>query len=233
MTRRPEEVVAPFSIDLSTGEVHWSPPIYRLYGLCPDADQPAMETLLAAIIPEDRDRAREEFTAGIRDGGTFSIRYHLHGADGRRHEIHLTAVGSRLNGVTRYISGFLIDVTAPMTARLNAAVAASAANRATIEQAKGAIMLGYTVTDREAFTVLRHYSNQHNVRLSVVADRIVHALNSEACGDPSARQAVIALFADLAAAVKRDRAATAAAVTATHQVAVPVQAERSTHQTPG
>ena len=115
MTRRPEEVVAPFSIDLSTGEVHWSPPIYRLYGLCPDADQPAMATLLAAIIPEDRDRAREEFTAGIRDGGTFSIRYHLHGADGRRHEIHLTAVGSD-NRVTRYISGFLIDVTAPMTA---------------------------------------------------------------------------------------------------------------------
>jgi hypothetical protein len=172
--------------------------------------------------PEDQDRAREEFTTGIRDGGTFSIRYHLRGPDGLRHEIPLTAVGSRLNGVTTYITGFLIDVTAPMTARLNAAVAASAANRATIEQAKGAIMLGCSLTEQEAFTVLRLCSNQHNVRIAVLADRIVQALNTGAHEEPSAR-AVTALFSDFAAAVKRDRATTSAPPATTRQRAVHVQ----------
>lgn len=233
MTRTHDDVVAPFSIDLATGEVHWSPPIYHLYGLCPDTDQPTMEALLAAIAPEDQERARDEFTAGIRDGGTFSIRYRMHGVDATRHEILLAAVGSRLNGVTTYLSGFVIDVTEPLTARLNAAVAASAANRATIEQVKGAIMLGCAVTEQEAFTVLRLYSNKHNVRVSVLAARIVQALNSGAHGDPSARQAVTGMFADLAAAAKLDRAARARVPTLTRHIAVPSHAEQSVQRTPG
>lgn len=226
------DVVAPFTIDLVTGDVHLSPPIYDLYGLCPDADRPTVEALFAAIVPEDRDRAREELTAGIRDGGTFSIRYRLPGPDGKRHDIHLAAVGSRLNGVTTYISGFLIDVTVPMTARLNAAVAASAANRATIEQAKGAIMLGYTVTEQEAFTLLRLCSNRHNVRLSVLAERIVQALDDGARGDLSTQQAVISVLADLAEAVKRDRATTPPASAPAHHVGNRVQNERSAPRTP-
>ena len=225
MTNTHDDVVAPFSMDLVTGEGHWSPPVYHLHRLCPDTDQLTLEALLAAVIPEDQDRAREGFTAGIRDGGTFSIRYRLRGVDGMPHEILLAAVGSRLNGVTTYLSGFVIDVTDPLTARLNAAVAASAANRAKIEQAKGAIMLGCAVTEQDAFTLLRLYSNQHNVRVSVLADRIVQALNSEAHGNPSARQAVTAMFADLAKAAKLHRAAEAAAPTRTHQTAVAVQAE--------
>lgn len=200
------DVVAPFSIDLATGEVHWSPNLYHLYGLCPDTDQPTVQALLAAIVPEDRDRVRDEFTAGIREGGAFSIRYGLRGPDKKRHDILLTAVGSRLNEVTRYVSGFLIDVTVPLTARLDAAVAASAANRATIEQAKGALMQGYAVTEQEAFDILRLYSNQHNLRLAAVAQGIVQALNKGALGDPVARQAVTAVFTDLVDAVRGLRA---------------------------
>jgi hypothetical protein len=221
------DVVAPFTIDLATGDVHWSPPIYHLYGLCPDADRPTVEALLAGIVPEDRGRAREEFAAGIRDGGSFSIRYRLPGPDGKRHEIHLAAVGSRLNGVTTYVSGFLIDVTVPMSARLNAAVEASAAHRATIEQAKGAIMLGYTVTEQEAFAVLRLCSNQYNVRLSVLAERIVQALDNGARGDLATQQAVVSVLADLAEAVKRDRAAAAPAPALAPQVGDRVRGERS------
>lgn len=215
------DVVAPFSIDLATGEVHWSPTLYHLYGLCPDTDQPTVETLLAAIVPEDRDRVSDEFTEAIREGGTFSIRYGLRGPDGKRHDILLTAVGSRLNGVTRYVSGFLIDVTAPLTSRLDAAVAASAANRATIEQAKGALMLAYAVTEQEAFDILRRYSNQHNVRLAEVAQGIVQALNKAALGDPIARQAVTAVFTDLVDAVKRQRATSPPAAAASSEARSP------------
>jgi hypothetical protein len=204
------DVVAPFSIDLTTGEVHWSSPLYHLYGLCPDTDEPTIEALLAAIVPEDRVRVREEVIAGLREGGTFSIRYRLQGSDGKVHDILLTAVGSRMNGVTRYVTGFLIDVTVPLAARLDAAVAASAAHRAAIEQAKGALMLGHAITEQEAFTVLRLYSNQHNVRLSELAERVVQALDQGALGDPCA-QVVTDLFADLAEAVKRDRSGTAPA----------------------
>jgi hypothetical protein len=214
-----DEVVAPFSIDLGTGEVRWSPPIYQLYGLCPDTDRPSLEALLAGVVPADRDRVRQEFTAGVLEGGAFCIRYRVRDGAGMPHEIQLAAVGSRLNGVTTYITGFLLDVTVPLTARLDAAVAASAEHRAAIEQAKGALMLGHALTEQEAFAVLRTFSNQHNVKLSVLAAKVVKALNDAAHGKPGAAQSVMAVMADLADTVKRDRAT----ASATHSVSVTVR----------
>jgi hypothetical protein len=227
-----QDVVAPFSIDLATGDVHWSPPIYHLHGLGPEAQRPSLEALLAAIIPEDRDRVREELSNGLRDGGSFCTRYRLRGPDGLQHEIQLAAVGSRLNGVTTYVTGFLLDVTAVMTARVDAAVTASAASRAAIEQAKGAVMLGYTVTEQEAFTVLRRYSNERNVKLSVLAERIVQALDAGAHGEFTAQHALIAALAELAEAVKSDRGAKGPASSASRQGVSPVPREQSAPRTP-
>jgi hypothetical protein len=60
---------------------------------------------------------------------------------GGRHELVVAAESWGLDGAC-YVSGFVIDVTVPLTEHMNQAVAASAQHRAVIEQAKGAIIDG-------------------------------------------------------------------------------------------
>ena len=72
--------------------------------------------------------------------------------------------------------GFYVDVTPTGRARdemLSAAVAEIAENRATIEQAKGMLMLIYRISDESAFELLKWRSQETNVKLRTLADQVL------------------------------------------------------------
>jgi hypothetical protein len=60
--------------------------------------------------------------------------------------------------------------------RITEALRAITARRAVIEQAKGMLMLVYGVDADEAFDVLRKQSQDHNVKLNLVAEQVMKDL---------------------------------------------------------
>jgi hypothetical protein len=77
----------------------------------------------------------------------------------------------------------------------NAALAEMVQNRAIIEQAKGMLMFVYGVDAVGAFEKLRWLSQQHNVKLRLLAERIVQDLTAASWQrppvDPHACEALI------------------------------------------
>jgi hypothetical protein len=77
----------------------------------------------------------------------------------------------------------------------NAALAQLVQNRAIIEQAKGMLMLVYGIDAVGAFEKLRWLSQQHNVKLRLLAERIVQDLTAASQQrrpvDPRASDALI------------------------------------------
>lgn len=57
--------------------------------------------------------------------------------------------------------------------RVTTAVEDFVRNRATIEQAKGILILVYGIDAEDAFDVLRRHSQAHNVKLRLVAEQVV------------------------------------------------------------
>jgi hypothetical protein len=93
---------------------------------------------------------------------------HAHGyreVDGALLEVYLTAVEMALRATSRYL-----------TAREQAANLSTAlVSRAVIDQAKGIIMGTRGVTADEAFRVLAEQSQRDNVKLRIIAERLVAA----------------------------------------------------------
>ena len=86
-----------------------------------------------------------------------------------------------------------------MNDRIDRAVADVVANRATIEQAKGALSLAYGFDADGAIALLRWWSSHRNVKVTVLADRLVSAIGDGALSQPHLRAAVDALLASVTA----------------------------------
>jgi hypothetical protein len=184
-----DDVVGTFEYDLTTGEMTWSSMLYDLHGVAPDTDRPLLAVWADAMQPADKQEACAVFHRGVREGGLFSVRYRMTDATGQQHELVVAAESWGLDGAA-YVSGFVIDVTAPLTEHVNQAVAASGQHRAVIEQAKGALMLALGVPEEAAFLALRRLSHSHNIRLGDLADRFLQFLRTAA---PTQEPAVAAL----------------------------------------
>lgn len=189
-----DDVVGTFEYDLTTGEMTWSTMLHDLHGVAPDADQPLLTAMVNAMLPADRQQACAVFHRGARDGGLFSVRYRMTAPAGHQHELVVAAESWGLDGAA-YVSGFVIDVTAPLTEHMNQAVAASAEHRAVIEQAKGAMMLALGVPEEAAFLMLRRLSNSHQSRLTDLASRFLEFLRTKAPTEEPA-VAVLSRFID-------------------------------------
>ena len=72
--------------------------------------------------------------------------------------------------------GFLVDVTVSGREETNAALQASFAARAGIEQVKGALMLVYGIGADAAFEVLRSHSQVYNVKVSTLVANVLTML---------------------------------------------------------
>ncbi|TQL04265.1 PAS and ANTAR domain-containing protein [Cellulomonas sp. SLBN-39] len=149
----------------------WSDGCYALHGFTPGDVVPTTELMRAHVHAEDRQRWWDALTD--EDTTPRQTRFRLRDAGGRER----TVVGVCRGLGDGRVEAVLVDLTSAVAAEgarlATEQIAASAASRATIEQAKGVVAAAYGVSVEAAFAVLREASMRSNVGLRAVAARLV------------------------------------------------------------
>jgi ribosomal protein S28E/S33 len=200
----PESVrsVGRFSCDVSSGTWDWDDEVFRIHGLQPGSITPTTDYLLTCKHPEDRARVAEVLTRAGATGEAFSISYRIIGADEVERRVVLICEGGMCDddGVTT-IGGYYVDLTADFReegeALANQAIVASAEHRATIEQAKGSLMLAYGLDADQAFAMLQWWSSSRNVKIRDLANRLIDAARTGEASDTGIRNRFDVLLHDI------------------------------------
>lgn len=155
----------------------WSPEVEIMHGYEPGTVSPTTELVLSHKHPEDYQQVATTLDDVRRHHQAFSTRHRIVDTAGRIH--HVIVVADKLQdeaGAVVGTHGFYVDVS-PSEHRkqkqLSAAIAEIAENRATIEQAKGMLMVVYGIDSEAAFDLLRWRSQEANVKLRLLAEQVV------------------------------------------------------------
>jgi PAS domain S-box-containing protein len=165
----------------------WSEQVQRMHGYEPGTVSPTTELVLEHKHPDDRKQVAATIDQILNTRKAFSTRHRIIDTAGEVH--HVVVVGDELDnddGEVIGTHGFYVDVTPTddqerediVTARL----AEIAEQRACIEQAKGMLMLIYGIADSAAFELLKWLSQEENVKLRPLAERICEDFRSAGSG---------------------------------------------------
>ncbi|HEY0402643.1 MAG TPA: ANTAR domain-containing protein, partial [Blastococcus sp.] len=162
----------------------WSSEMFTLHGLPPESPQPDTEMYLRYQYPEDRARVLEAISLACATGRAFALETRIVRSDGQDRDVVL--VGEPLldeAGAVTAVEGMAVDITeghppGSLTERAQALQAevgqmrAAMASRASIEQAKGILMLLTSCSDQVAFDLLAHISSHTHRKVRDVAQVI-------------------------------------------------------------
>jgi hypothetical protein len=174
-------IAARYRYDRRSGTWWWSPEMFALYGLAPDTPQPDTEAYLAYQRAEDRSRVLEAISGACATGRDFALETRIIRADGQERDVVL--IGEPVleaGGAVTAVEGMAIDITechppGSPTERAQALQAevdqlrAAMASRASIEQAKGILMLLTSCSEQVAFDLLAHISSHTHRKVRDVA----------------------------------------------------------------
>lgn len=168
------------------GIFRWSDGLYRMYGYERGEVVPSVEMVLPHVEPEDRPRVQAYWDHVASHGGPSSIYVSIRDRKDRQHKL-LYSADYILDGTTPIgVWGVVVDLTTSIhTDRhqlATEAVAASALNRAVIEQAKGILMGRTGVTADRAYELISQLSQDTNRKVYAVAQDIVDRATSRAGG---------------------------------------------------
>ncbi len=156
----------------------WSEQVQRLHGYEPGTVMPTTQLVLSHKHPDDYVEVAATLDDIRRTHRTFSTRHRIIDTSAAVHDV--IVIGDQLydddGGEVIGTHGFYVDVTPAGRAHeelVSAAVAEIADNRATIEQAKGMLMLIYRISEESAFELLKWRSQESNVKLRVLADQVI------------------------------------------------------------
>jgi len=155
----------------------WSPEVARIHGYQPGEVTPTTQLVLSHKHPEDYEQVAATLEDIRRTLKPFSTRHRIIAVDGATREV--VVIGERMHdnaGRVIGTQGFYIDVTPPdeiQAAIISEQVAEIAENRASIEQAKGILMLVYRIQADAAFDLLKWRSQETNVKLRVLAEQLI------------------------------------------------------------
>jgi len=202
LTGTTTETVGRFTYDVPTDTWWWSTSLYTVYGFTPGEIVPTTALMLAHQHPDDRCRAAQLIANAVTAGKPFSSRHRILDAQRRIHTVVTIGEGIRdAHGEIIKVSGYLIDVTDALHRDVQAAtrmaVELSAATRATIEQAKGALMITYGLDEDEAFALLRWHSQHSNIKLRDIATAITDHTSDPGIADLSADGKITEILAHL------------------------------------
>lgn len=178
----------------------WDDDVYRIHGYEPGSVEPTHELFRQHKHEQDRQRVEDTIAEAVATGEPFTIYYRIlvRGAERR---VVVTGEGVRTDGAVTQLTGYYLDLTPEFTAESNAAadaaVAASAAARDTIEQAKGVLMLGYGLDADAAFAMLKWWSRNRNVKVRDIAERLLAVAREGHVSHPGLRRLLDALLDDL------------------------------------
>jgi PAS domain S-box-containing protein len=155
----------------------WSPQVERMHGYAPGSVMPTTETVLAHKHPDDYRQVADTLELIRQTRQAFSSRHRIVDVNGRVR--HVVVVGDQLHDDEDNVigtHGFYIDVTPAERARqdqITAAVTRIAERRASIEQAKGMLMVIYEIDEGAAFELLKWRSQETQVKLRSLAEQII------------------------------------------------------------
>ncbi|WP_392545365.1 ANTAR domain-containing protein [Oryzobacter telluris] len=162
--------------DYATASWWWSPDVYAVAGLVPDGRTPDVQ-VFEAMHPADRPGIEQRLAHALAHGLPMSGQCRLTDSRGRPRVIAFVGdVEHDADGAPLRLRGRAFDVTRPTHVVATEAVTAATADRAAIEQAKGALMFAYGVDDAAAFGLISRYSQRSHVKVAVVATRVVAAM---------------------------------------------------------
>lgn len=156
----------------------WSDEVALMHGYQPGTVTPTTELMLAHKHPDDRTTVAELIENVRRHGAVFSSRHRIVDTAGRTRQVVVVAdriVGP--DGAHAGTVGFYVDITdgfqADIQQEITAELALITQRRAAINQAIGMLMLRYALNPEQAFRVLTTLSQNANVKLRDLAERVV------------------------------------------------------------
>lgn len=156
----------------------WSPEVERMHGYEPGTAAPTTDLVLSHKHPDDRQHVAATLEEVRHRRQAFSTRHRILDTEGGVHDVLVVADTLTDNaGEIVGTHGFYVEIAPseqPETERINnAAFAEFAQNRATIEQAKGMLMVVYGITADAAFDLLKWRSQEGNIKLRRMAEQVV------------------------------------------------------------
>ncbi|MGA8251406.1 MAG: PAS and ANTAR domain-containing protein [Mycobacterium sp.] len=155
----------------------WSEQVQRMHGYEPGSVTPTTELVLSHKHPDDRGQVAATIHEILNKRKPFSTRHRIVDTSGNVH--HVIVAGDRLDdgqGTVIGTHGFYVDISRLRDPdhedRVTAKLAEIAENRAAIEQTKGMLMLVYGIDEDDAFNLLKWLSQEANVKLRLLAERI-------------------------------------------------------------
>jgi hypothetical protein len=168
------EPVGWFDYDVASGAWTWSASLFLMHGFEPGEIVPTTEVFVAHKHPEDRPHTDAVLAAVLQTGQPFCCRHRI--ITSQRQVRTVVTIGQGVldgDGRVSSVHGYFVDITDAgrhaTEAEIHDAVQRSAATRAVIEQAKGALMVVQGVSAQDAFAVLRWHSSQANRKLRDIA----------------------------------------------------------------
>lgn len=178
--------VGRYLLDLVTETWSWSSEVYEMHGFEPGQVVPTTALMLAHKHPEDLGRTDGVLRRAAESGETFSSVHRILDAQGSTRTLVITGQARRDPGTGRVseLYGYFIDVTGSHRAAAardaTLSIQASSERRAVIDQAKGMLMMTYSLDHETAFQLLRRVSNETNVAVRDIAESLVALASSSA-----------------------------------------------------
>ena len=97
-----------WSLDLTSGEIHWSKEVYRIHGIEPDQPTPALEDAIGFYHPDDAPEVQAAVGEVSQKGGEFQFRKRIVRKDGTEVEVetHGMGVADKDGKITKLIGVF-------------------------------------------------------------------------------------------------------------------------------
>jgi PAS domain S-box-containing protein len=167
--------VGRFEYRYDSGAWTWSDTVARIHGYEPGQIEPTTEIVLSHKHPDDLARVKGLLQQSV---APFSSRHRVRTTTGEIRNV--VVVGDPVTDADGHIvatRGFYIDITESFNADLQQSISDElqviVSHREVIDQAKGMLMVIYQLSADAAFTVLVWRSQELNVKLSIVAEKLV------------------------------------------------------------
>ena len=184
-------VTGRYRLDPHNAAWWWSPEMYELLGLPAEDARPSTELLLQCQHRDDRARVLQAISTACATGRPFAVETRVLHHDGTLRVVVLhgrPAAGAE--GPASTVEGECIDITDGRMTRDDAVVTGlqteidqlrtAMASRATIEQAKGVLMVLTSCSEQVAFELLAHMSSHTHRKVRDVATAITESATGRA-----------------------------------------------------
>jgi PAS domain S-box-containing protein len=153
----------------------WSDAVAQMHGYAPGQVQPTTALVMSHKHPDDAANVGRLIEAMTGQGRPFSSRHRIVDTHGRIHPV--VVIGERLSddgGRVIGSQGLYVDLSdVEDGAAVEDAIADFTQHRAVIEQAKGVLMMTYSISAERAFDILVWRSQETNTKLRKLASQFI------------------------------------------------------------